>query len=182
DNLVEAGSMMGSGGMIIMDEDNCMVDIARFFLEFTVDESCGKCTPCRVGTRRMLEILNRIVEGKGTLEDLDKLEELAAGIKSTALCGLGQSAPNPVLSTLKYFRNEYVAHIVDHVCPAHHCRALLQYVIEASKCRGCTACTKVCPAGAIEGEVRKPHYIDPAKCLKCGACMETCHFNAILSK
>ena len=182
DNLVEAGSMMGSGGMIIMDEDNCMVDIARFFLEFTVDESCGKCTPCRVGTRRMLEILNRIVEGKGTLEDLDKLEELAAGIKSTALCGLGQSAPNPVLSTLKYFRNEYVAHIVDHVCPAHHCRALLQYVIEAAKCRGCTACTKVCPAGAIEGEVRKPHYIDPAKCLKCGACMETCHFNAILRK
>ena len=182
DNLVEAGSMMGSGGMIIMDEDNCMVDIARFFLEFTVDESCGKCTPCRVGTRRMLEILNRIVEGKGTLEDLDKLEELAAGIKSTALCGMGQSAPNPVLSTLKYFRNEYVAHIVDHVCPAHHCRALLQYVIEAAKCRGCTACTKVCPAGAIEGEVRKPHYIDPAKCLKCGACMETCHFNAILRK
>ncbi|MBR6300510.1 MAG: NADH-quinone oxidoreductase subunit NuoF [Clostridia bacterium] len=182
DNLVEAGSMMGSGGMIIMDEDNCMVDIARFFLEFTVDESCGKCTPCRVGTRRMLEILNRIVEGKGTMEDLDKLEELAAGIKSTALCGLGQSAPNPVLSTLKYFRNEYVAHIVDHVCPAHHCRALLQYIIETSKCRGCTACMKVCPAGAIEGEVRKPHYIDPSKCIKCGACMETCVFKAIQRK
>ena len=182
DNLVEAGSMMGSGGMIIMDEDNCMVDIARFFLEFTVDESCGKCTPCRVGTRRMLEILNRIVEGKGTMEDLDKLEELAAGIKSTALCGLGQSAPNPVLSTLKYFRNEYVAHIVDHVCPAHHCRALLQYIIETSKCRGCTACMKVCPSGAIEGEVRKPHYIDPSKCIKCGACMETCVFKAIQRK
>ena len=174
--------MMGSGGMIIMDEDNCMVDIARFFLEFTVDESCGKCTPCRVGTRRMLEILNRIVEGKGTMEDLDKLEELAAGIKSTALCGLGQSAPNPVLSTLKYFRNEYVAHIVDHVCPAHHCRALLQYIIETSKCRGCTACMKVCPSGAIEGEVRKPHYIDPSKCIKCGACMETCVFKAIQRK
>ena len=182
DNLIAAGSMMGSGGMIIMDEDNCMVDIARFFLEFTVDESCGKCTPCRVGTRRMLEILNRIVEGKGTMEDLDKLEELAAGIKSTALCGLGQSAPNPVLSTLKYFRNEYVAHIVDHVCPAHHCRALLQYIIDTSKCRGCTACMKVCPAGAIEGEVRKPHYIDPSKCIKCGACMETCVFKAIQRK
>jgi len=182
DNLIAAGSMMGSGGMIVMDEDNCMVDIARFFLEFTVDESCGKCTPCRVGTRRMLEILNRIVEGKGTLEDLDKLEELASDIKSTALCGLGQSAPNPVLSTLKHFRHEYVAHVVDHVCPAHHCRALLQYVVDADKCRGCTACTKVCPAGAIEGEVRKPHYIDPAKCLKCGACAEKCRFGAISRK
>ncbi len=182
DNLIAAGSMMGSGGMIVMDEDNCMVDIARFFLEFTVDESCGKCTPCRVGTRRMLEILNRIVEGKGEEGDIEKLEELATSIKATALCGLGQSAPNPVLSTLRYFRNEYEAHIRDHVCPAHHCRALLKYVIDPELCRGCTACTRVCPANAIEGEVRKPHHIDPAKCLKCGACAEKCHFNAISRK
>ena len=179
DNLIAAGSMMGSGGMIVMDEDNCMVDIARFFLEFTVDESCGKCTPCRVGTRRMLEILNRIVEGKGTMEDLDKLEELAESIKATALCGLGQSAPNPVLSTLRYFRHEYIAHIKDHVCPAHHCKALLQYHIDPEKCRGCSACTKVCPAEAIHGELRKPYTIDTAKCLKCGACAEKCHFGAI---
>ena len=182
DNLIAAGSMMGSGGMIVMDEDNCMVDIARFFLEFTVDESCGKCTPCRVGTRRMLEILNRIVEGKGEEGDIEKLEELATSIKATALCGLGQSAPNPVLSTLRYFRHEYEAHIRDHVCPAHHCRALLKYVIDPELCRGCTACTRVCPANAIEGEVRKPHHIDPAKCLKCGACAAKCHFNAISRK
>jgi NADP-reducing hydrogenase subunit HndC len=179
DNLIAAGSMMGSGGMIVMDEDDCMVDIARFFLEFTCDESCGKCTPCRVGTRRMLEILNRIVEGKGTMEDLDKLEELAKNIKATALCGLGQTAPNPVLSTLKFFRNEYIAHIKDHVCPAHHCKALLQYRIDPAKCRGCTACARVCPGGAIEGKVKEPHKIDPAKCLKCGACMEKCRFGAI---
>ena len=179
DNLIAAGSMMGSGGMIVMDEDNCMVDIARFFLEFTVDESCGKCTPCRVGTRRMLEILNRIVEGKGTMEDLDKLEELAQGIKATALCGLGQTAPNPVLATLKFFRNEYEAHIKEKRCPAHHCKSLLQYKIDPEKCRGCTACSRVCPAGAISGEVRQAHVIDPAKCLKCGACMEKCRFGAI---
>ena len=170
---------MGSGGMIVMDEDNCMVDIARFFLEFTVDESCGKCTPCRVGTRRMLEILNRIVEGNGTMEDLDKLEELAKSIKATALCGLGQTAPNPVLSTLKFFRNEYIAHIQDHTCPAHHCKALLLYKIDPAKCRGCTACARICPAGAISGNVKEPHAIDPAKCLKCGACMEKCRFGAI---
>ena len=178
DNLIAAGSMMGSGGMIVMDEDNCMVDIARFFLDFTVDESCGKCTPCRIGTRRMLEILERIVEGKGEEGDIEKLEALAKNIKATALCGLGQTAPNPVLSTLRYFRDEYEAHIKEKRCPAHHCQALLNYVI-SDKCRGCTLCSKVCPAGAISGEVRKQHHIDTSKCLKCGACMEKCRFGAI---
>ena len=178
DNLIAAGSMMGSGGMIVMDEDNCMVDIARFFLDFTVDESCGKCAPCRIGTRRMLEILQRIVKGKGQEGDIEKLEHLAKTIKATALCGLGQTAPNPVLSTLKFFRDEYEAHIRDKKCPAHHCQALLQYVI-TDKCRGCTACARVCPAGAISGEVKQQHHIDPEKCLKCGACMEKCRFGAI---
>ena len=178
DTLIEIGSMMGSGGMIVMDEDNCMVDIARFFLDFTVDESCGKCTPCRIGTRRMLEILERIVEGKGEEGDIEKLETLAKNIKATALCGLGQTAPNPVLSTLRYFRDEYEAHIKEKRCPAHHCQALLNYVI-SDKCRGCTLCSKVCPAGAISGEVRKQHHIDTSKCLKCGACMEKCRFGAI---
>ena len=178
DNLIAAGSMMGSGGMIVMDEDNCMVDIARFYLDFIVDESCGKCTPCRVGTKRMLEILNRIVNGKGKEGDIEKLEELAKTIKSTALCGLGQTAPNPVLSTLHFFRDEYEAHIKEKRCPAHHCKALLQYVI-TDKCRGCTACARVCPAQAISGEVKKQHVIDPDKCLKCGACMEKCRFGAI---
>ena len=179
DNLIAAGSMMGSGGMIVMDEDNCMVDIARFFLDFTVDESCGKCTPCRVGTRRMLEILERIVNGKGEEGDIERLEELANTIKSTALCGLGQTAPNPVLSTLKFFRSEYEAHIREKRCPAHHCRALLHYVINPDLCRGCTACTRVCPVEAISGELRKPHQIDTSKCLKCGACAEKCKFHAI---
>ena len=178
DTLIEIGSMMGSGGMIVMDEDNCMVDIARFFLDFTVDESCGKCTPCRIGTRRMLEILERIVEGKGEEGDIEKLEALAKNIKATALCGLGQTAPNPVLSTLHYLRDEYEAHIKEKRCPAHHCQALLNYVI-SDKCRGCTLCSKVCPAGAISGEVRKQHHIDTSKCLKCGACMEKCRFGAI---
>lgn len=178
DSLLELKSMMGSGGMIVMDEDNCMVDIARFFLDFTVDESCGKCTPCRIGTRRMLEILERIVEGKGEEGDIEKLEALAKNIKATALCGLGQTAPNPVLSTLRYFRDEYEAHIKEKRCPAHHCQALLNYVI-SDKCRGCTLCSKVCPAGAISGEVRKQHHIDTSKCLKCGACMEKCRFGAI---
>ena len=179
DTLTAIGSMMGSGGMIVLDEDDCMVDIARFFLDFTVDESCGKCTPCRIGTRRMLEILERIVEGKGEMEDIGKLETLASKIKATALCGLGQSAPNPILSTLKYFRGEYEAHIKEKRCPAHHCQALLNFEI-TDKCRGCTLCSKVCPAGAITGEVRKQHKVDTLKCLKCGACMEKCRFGAIV--
>ena len=179
DNLIAAGSMMGSGGMIVMDEDNCMVDIARFFLDFTVDESCGKCAPCRIGTRRMLEILERIVEGKGEEGDIEKLENLANTIKATALCGLGQTAPNPVLSTLKFFRHEYEAHIRDKKCPAHHCQKLLQYVI-TDKCRGCTACARICPANAISGNVKEIHKIDTAKCLKCGACIEKCRFGAII--
>ncbi|MGN0585999.1 MAG: NADH-ubiquinone oxidoreductase-F iron-sulfur binding region domain-containing protein, partial [Oscillospiraceae bacterium] len=160
DNLIAIGSMMGSGGLIVMDEDNCMVDIAKFFLEFTVDESCGKCTPCRVGTKRMLEILNKITKGQGTLEDIDKLEELCYYIKANALCGLGQTAPNPVLSTLKYFRDEYVAHVVDKRCPAGVCKSLLSYEIQADKCKGCTACARVCPASAISGTVKNPHVID----------------------
>ena len=181
DNLIAAGSMMGSGGMIVMDEDNCMVDIARFYLDFIVDESCGQCTPCRVGTKRMLEILNRIVEGKGKEGDIEKLEELAQTIKSTSLCALGQTAPNPILSTLKFFRDEYEAHIKEKRCPAHHCKALLQYFI-TDKCRGCTACARVCPGGAISGEIKKQHVIDQDKCLKCGACMEKCRFGAIIKK
>ena len=182
DNLIAAGSMMGSGGMIVMDEDNCMVDIARFFLDFTVDESCGKCTPCRIGTRRMLEILQRITNGQGQDGDIERLENLAYNIKNTALCGLGQTAPNPVLSTLRYFRHEYEAHIYEKRCPAGHCQALLHYEIDPEKCRGCTACTRVCPAGAISGTPRYAHTIDVSKCLKCGACMEKCKFNAISRK
>ncbi|MBE5801204.1 MAG: NADH-quinone oxidoreductase subunit NuoF [Clostridiales bacterium] len=179
DTLTAIGSMMGSGGMIVMDEDNCMVDIARFFLDFTVDESCGKCTPCRIGTKRMLEILERITEGKGEEGDIEKLEALAANIKATALCGLGQTAPNPVLSTLKYFRHEYEAHIKEKRCPAHHCQKLLNYEI-TDKCRGCTACARVCPVNAISGNVKEMHTIDTAKCIKCGSCMEKCRFGAIV--
>ena len=179
DNLVAIGSMMGSGGMIVMDEDNCMVDIARFFLDFTVDESCGKCAPCRIGTKRMLEILERIVEGKGQDGDIEKLEELATSIKTTALCGLGQTAPNPVLSTLKYYRHEYEAHIYEHRCPAGQCKALLNYKIDPDKCKGCTLCARNCPANCISGKVREAHVIDNSKCLKCGACMEKCKFGAI---
>ena len=179
DNLTAIGSMMGSGGMIVMDEDNCMVDIARFFLDFTVDESCGKCAPCRIGTKRMLEILERIVEGKGEDGDIEKLENLANTIKTTALCGLGQTAPNPVLSTLKYFRHEYEAHIYEKRCPAGQCKKLLTYKIDPAKCKGCTLCARNCPAGCIMGKVREPHVIDSSKCLKCGACMEKCKFGAI---
>ncbi len=179
DTLVEIGSMMGSGGMIVMDEDNCMVDIARFFLDFTVDESCGKCTPCRIGTKRMLEILERIVDGKGEEGDIEKLEVLAKNIKATALCGLGQTAPNPVLSTLKFFRDEYEAHIKEKRCPAHHCQSLLNFFI-TDKCRGCTACTKVCPVNAISGTVKELHTIDTQKCIKCGSCIEKCRFGAII--
>ena len=182
ENLMAIGSMMGSGGLIVMDEDSCMVDIARFFLEFTVDESCGKCTPCRVGTKRMLELLDKIIEGNGTLEDIDKLEELANYIKSASLCGLGQTAPNPVLSTLRYFRDEYIAHVVDKKCPAGVCKNLMQYKIVEDKCKGCTLCARKCPVGAISGTVKAPHVIDPAKCIKCGVCISSCKFGAIIKE
>ena len=182
DNLIAIGSMMGSGRMIIMDEDTCMVDMAKFFLEFTVDESCGKCAPCRIGTVRMLEILNKITSGNGEMEDLDRLEELATYIKSASLCGLGQTAPNPVLSTLRNFRDEYVAHIKDKKCPAGVCKKLLSYTIDPDKCKGCTLCARNCPAGAIVGKVKEVHVIDTAKCVKCGACIEKCKFGAISKK
>ena len=182
ESLSSLGAIMGSGGLIVMNEDTCMVDIAKFYLEFTVDESCGKCTPCRVGTKRLYEMLDKISKGQGTMEDLDKMEDLCYYIKENSLCGLGQSAPNPVLSTLKYFRDEYIAHIQDKRCPAGVCKELLQYAIDPQKCRGCTLCAKVCPAGAITGTVKEPHVIDPGKCLKCGACMEKCRFGAIVRK
>ena len=179
DNLIAIGSMMGSGGLIVMDEDNCMVDIAKFYLEFIVDESCGKCSPCRIGTKRLLDLLTKITEGNGEPEDLDTIEELCEHIKQSALCGLGQTAPNPVLSTLRYFRDEYEAHIKEKRCPAGVCKALLSYNIDRDKCRGCTLCARTCPAGAISGTVRQPHTIDTAKCVKCGACIEKCKFGAI---
>lgn len=179
DNLTAIGCMMGSGGLIVMDEDTCMVDLAKFFLDFTVDESCGKCSPCRIGTMRMKEILEKITSGNGTLEDIDKLEELAQHIKENSLCGLGQTAPNPVLATLKFFRDEYIAHVVDKKCPAGVCKALVNFKIDPDKCKGCTKCARNCPVGAISGKVREPHVIDTNKCIKCGACIENCNFGAI---
>ena len=182
DNLVAQGAMMGSGGLIVMDDSNCMVDIAKFFLEFTVDESCGKCTPCRIGTKRLYEILEKITNGQGTLEDLDEMEALCNYIKENSLCGLGQTAPNPVLSTYARFKDEYVAHVVDKKCPAGVCKKLLSIVIVEDKCKGCTACSRVCPVGAISGSVKNPHVIDQSKCIKCGACIEKCKFNAIVKE
>ncbi len=179
DSLTAIGSMMGSGGLIVMDEDNCMVDIAKFFLEFCVDESCGKCVPCRIGTKRLYDLLCKITDGNGTLEDLDTIEELCYHLKDSALCALGQSAPNPVLSTLKYFREEYIAHVVEKRCPAGVCRNLLRYVIDPDKCKGCTLCARNCPVNAISGAVKTPHTIDTAKCIKCGLCMNNCRFDAI---
>lgn len=182
DNLIGIGSMMGSGGLIVMDEDNCMVDIAKFFLEFTVDESCGKCTPCRIGTKRMHEILDKMTKGLATMEDIDKLEELCYYIKDNSLCGLGQTAPNPVLSTLKYFRDEYIAHVKEKKCPAGICKSLISYNIDPEKCIGCTVCAKNCPVDAIEGNVKETHVIHQDKCIKCGACMVKCRFGAIYKK
>lgn len=182
DNLLAIGSMMGSGGLIVMDETDCMVDIAKFFLEFTVEESCGKCTPCRIGTKRMLEILDKVTKGQAKPEDIDRLEELCYYVKANSACGLGQTAPNPVLSTLKYFRDEYNAHIYDKKCPAGVCKALLSYYIDADKCKGCTLCARNCPANAITGSVKNLHVIDPEKCIKCGVCMEKCKFGAVYKK
>lgn len=180
DNLLAAGSMMGSGGMIVMDEDDCMVSVARFYLDFTVEESCGKCVPCRIGNKRLLEILNKITEGKGTMEDLKMLETLGKVIKDTALCGLGQTSPNPVLSTLQNFYDEYVAHVKKKECPAKQCKALLTYAVNPTKCMGCNLCAKHCPAEAIIGTTRKPHIIIPEKCIRCGMCVSRCKFNAIV--
>lgn len=182
DNLIAIGSMMGSGGLIVMDEDNCMVDIAKFFLQFTVDESCGKCTPCRIGTKRLYEMLEKITSGNATMEDLDKMEKLCYYIKNNSLCGLGQTAPNPVLSTLRYFKDEYIAHVKDKKCPAGVCQDLLTYKIIDLRCKGCTACARGCPVGAISGTVKQPHSIDTTKCIKCGACMAKCKFGAIIKE
>jgi len=181
DSLIQLGSMMGSGGLIVMDEDTCMVDIAKFFLEFTVDESCGKCPPCRIGTKRMYEILERIIDGKGEEEDIEKLEVLAKNIKASALCGLGQTAPNPVLSTLRYFRDEYIAHVRDKKCPAGVCKSMMKYVINNEICKSCGICAKQCPVSAISGDrkTQTPYVIDQEICIKCGVCMEKCPFKAI---
>jgi NADH-quinone oxidoreductase subunit F len=182
DSIVKTGAIMGSGGMVVMDQDTCMVDVARYFLNFTQNESCGKCTFCRIGTKRMLEILTRITQGKGEPEDIDRLFELADNIRKSSLCGLGQSAPNPVLTTLKYFKNEYNAHINEKRCPAGSCNALVNFEIDPAKCIGCTACARKCPVKAISGEVKKPHVIDKTVCVKCGACIASCKFNAVVKK
>ena len=182
DSLIALGSMMGSGGLIILDEDTCMVDISKFYLEFTVDESCGKCTPCRIGTRRLMQLLEKITSGRGEIEDLEKIEELSMHMKTSSLCALGQTASNPVLSTIKYFRDEYLAHIVDKTCPAGVCKSLLYYEIQPKLCKGCTKCARNCPVNAISGEVKKPHVIDRDVCIKCGLCVKNCSFNAILKK
>ncbi|NLC38992.1 MAG: 4Fe-4S binding protein, partial [Clostridia bacterium] len=179
DSLVQAGAMMGSGGLVVMDQDTCMVDVARFFLNFTQSESCGKCTPCREGTKRMLEILIRITEGKGVMEDLEKLERLGRIIKATALCGLGQTASNPVMTTLKYFRHEYEAHILEKKCPAGVCKELITFRIDPDKCNGCTRCARKCPVDAIVGKAKEVHVIDVEKCTKCGTCLEVCRFGAV---
>jgi NADH-quinone oxidoreductase subunit F len=179
DSLKKVGAMIGSGGLVAMDEDTCMVEVARYFMNFTQNESCGKCVPCREGTKRMLEILERIVAGKGTVYDLDLLEELADTISSTALCGLGKSAASPVISTLKYFRDEYMAHVVDKKCPTHNCKALNSIVIREDLCKGCSKCSRVCPAGAIEGKIKQPYVINQSTCIKCGACIEACQLKAI---
>ncbi len=182
DSLIAIGSMMGSGGMIILDEDTCMVDIAKFYLEFTVDESCGKCTPCRIGTRKLLQYLEKITEGKGEPKDLQEIEDLATHMQKSSLCALGQTAPNPILSTMKFFKDEYVAHIEGKTCPAGVCKSLIKYEIIPDKCKGCTLCARNCPVGAITGTVRNPHVIDPDKCIKCGVCMSNCKFGAIITK
>lgn len=182
DNLVSIGSMMGSGGLIVMDEDTCMVDIAKFYLEFTADESCGKCTPCRIGTKRMLQLLTKITDGNGEMEDLEKIKEIASHMKSSSLCALGQSAPNPILSTLSHFEDEYIAHIQDKHCPAGVCKSLMNYYINPDKCRGCTLCARNCPVNAISGAVKSAHEIDVKKCIKCGQCISHCKFNAIEKK
>lgn len=179
DSLKKVGAMIGSGGLVVMDEDTCMVEVARFFMNFTQNESCGKCVPCREGTRRMLDILEKIVAGNGELSDLDILERLADTITATALCGLGKTAANPVQSTLKYFRDEYIEHIVDKKCRTGNCQALKTIYIDKDLCKGCSLCSKVCPVDAISGKIKEPYEIDAAKCIKCGACMEKCKFNAI---
>ena len=179
DNLLASGSMMGSGGMIVMDEDDCMVSVAKFYLEFTVEESCGKCTPCRIGNKRLLEILDRITKGKGTEEDLTELKNLAGVIRDSSLCALGQTAPNPVLSTMDNFWDEYVAHVRDKSCPAHQCRDLMSYVIDPKVCKGCSLCSRVCPTNAISGVLKQPYSIDQTVCIKCGTCMDKCKFGAI---
>ncbi len=179
DNLIASGSMMGSGGMIVMDEDDCMVSVAKFYLDFTVEESCGKCAPCRIGNKRLYEMLDTITQGKGTVEDLSKLRNLANVIKDTSLCGLGQTSPNPVLSTMDNFYDEYLAHVKDHKCPSGQCKALMSYIIKEDACVGCTLCARVCPVDAISGEKKMPHVIDQSICIKCGACFEKCKFDAI---